>query len=54
MKGARSTGNASHPEKRVDVVEPVEGELSGEEPIMRSRGARNEGAVRRGSVACRK
>lgn len=53
MKRARSTGKASHPEKRVDVIEPVKGELGGEEPIMRSRGARNEGAVGMGPVACR-
>ena len=53
MKRARSSGKASYPEKGVDVIEPVKGELGGEESIVRSRGARNEGAVGMSPVACR-
>lgn len=53
MKRARSTGKASYPEKGVDVIEPVKGELGGEESIVRSRVARNEGAVGMSPVACR-
>ena len=53
MKRAKSTGKASYPEKGEDVIEPVKGELGGEEFVVRSRGTRNEGAVGKGPVACR-